>query len=299
VYLVLIFETEKLKKMRSLDRTGAATEQSLAGTNAPKQEEQLTHYDAPQEQVPCTCDSQTSDWDGPPEDDSPPKCFFFDVGVNVGSSSLAFVGDDAESSCMLCSLARPLGDDHKVSGPWEYTKDCIHQTAVSIDLLKEETFPALLREGFDPKDCRVVMIEGSKEFDLVMDKLETVIKDSLVFKNTAAWMCDGRLQFNQRTTIEGRNFKNKFEVTAVNFLRLLYTLTREKDFVVVKMDIEGGEYEILPCLVDNKEIISLLDIFYIEAHDRFMVAKPEIIAKKDDAFDLLRQSGVKVSTRWP
>ena len=250
---------------------------------------------------PCTCDAVPGPhWDPPPHEDAPAECFFFDIGVNTGSSSLAFNGMSAEDACGLCPLARALGDDGNYSGPWKYTKDCIHQTDQSIKLLKADTYPVLHEHGFDPKQCRVVMIEGSSEFDLIVDRLGQMLDNSVPFKSTAAWMCDGRLTFHQRTTLAEReeHFKNTWEVPAVNFIRILHTLVREKDFVVVKMDIEGGEYEILPCLA-RSPAKTLIDQFYIETHDRFLLDKPDVVRAKNDALSVLQKAGVLISDKWP
>merc|ERR1712194_81991 len=54
-------------------------------------------------------------------------------------------------------------------------------------------------------------------------------------------------------------------VRLFNFSLFLQMHVRENDFVVVKMDIEGSEYNILPSLISSGSL-GLIDELFLEAH---------------------------------
>ena len=58
------------------------------------------------------------------------------------------------------------------------------------------------------------------------------------------------------------------------FLRSLIAPGREHSFVVVKMDIEGAEYDILRAMLADGSI-DLVDVLHVEFHDRLMPAESE------------------------
>ncbi len=58
------------------------------------------------------------------------------------------------------------------------------------------------------------------------------------------------------------------------FLRSLIAPGREHSYVVVKMDIEGAEYDILRAMLTDGSI-DLVDVLHVEFHDRLMPAESE------------------------
>ena len=62
-----------------------------------------------------------------------------------------------------------------------------------------------------------------------------------------------------------KSHTNGTELTAINVARWLLMNTLPRDFVVVKMDIEGSEYEIIPHMVEMK-IWTVLDHLLVEWH---------------------------------
>merc|ERR1719313_3191635 len=63
-----------------------------------------------------------------------------------------------------------------------------------------------------------------------------------------------------------KTVKKPVPVKLVNLARLLKTTVLPQDVVVVKMDIEGAEWDILPCLAGNPDVAKLIDTLYLENH---------------------------------
>merc|ERR1712136_644197 len=59
--------------------------------------------------------------------------------------------------------------------------------------------------------------------------------------------------------------KVKVTVPTINLNRLLYETTIPADWVIVKMDIEGAEWDVLPCMA-HSSASSNVDALYMEVH---------------------------------
>lgn len=85
----------------------------------------------------------------------------------------------------------------------------------------------------------------------------------------------------------------RVEKTMVNLMRLLVEETIKDDYVVLKIDTEGSEYDLIPCLMQSPAF-HLIDGFYYEDH-RGMITPSEQFTKETKAFDeacrLLRERG--------
>ena len=62
-----------------------------------------------------------------------------------------------------------------------------------------------------------------------------------------------------------RKVKSEQSVHAIDFGQWLLTHTRHEDFVLVKMDIEGAEFVVLPSLLASGAAC-LIDELYLECH---------------------------------
>ncbi|KAI9346973.1 hypothetical protein BDR26DRAFT_855453 [Obelidium mucronatum] len=89
--------------------------------------------------------------------------------------------------------------------------------------------------------------------------------------------------------------ETKREMLAVDIARFILMNFKPEDHVVVKMDIEGAEYDILPHLVSMGAAINI-DYLYIELHHWILPAdkKAEIEAKGKKAIDALEKEGVVI-----
>jgi len=86
-------------------------------------------------------------------------------------------------------------------------------------------------------------------------------------------MCEGETEFHVDTdskesiaTSMGRAVgSNMVAVPTINLLRLLYEHVQPEVFVILDMDIEGAEFDILPCLA-RSPAAALIDELYMEVH---------------------------------
>jgi len=90
----------------------------------------------------------------------------------------------------------------------------------------------------------------------------------------ACFSCDGVSRFHLDpnathnhwgSTLTRGADPGSIEVPTQNLLRLLTLWTIPEDYVIVKMDIEGAEYDIVPCLA-RSQIGTNIDLFFVEVH---------------------------------
>lgn len=91
---------------------------------------------------------------------------------------------------------------------------------------------------------------------------------------------------------------NGTELSAINISRWLLMNTLPRDFVVVKMDIEGAEYDILPHMVEMSAWI-VIDYLLVEWHPRVLrgaKAKDNTLyrARAEAAVEKLKANGVSM-----
>jgi len=85
--------------------------------------------------------------------------------------------------------------------------------------------------------------------------------------------------------------KKKVQVDCVDMVRILLKYDKN-DFILVKMDIEGSEYEMLLHLYKNN-VLDFIDQMAIENHPYINPFKSSM-----DVFDfIIKQSGIKV-IKW-
>ena len=173
------------------------------------------------------------------------KNVIFDLGANIGDSARFFVEPNFNGNDLklkgICS---------KENKKWE-----IHSFEANPDFNEQLEVTKKMVENF-----------GHKHF---------------LYKQTAAWVSDQTMIFYLDTVNKERNFwgsslhkehidaqrsgfKN-IEVKALDISSMLSKFTKE-DFIVLKIDIEGSEYEILKHLI-RQNTIFLVDIISVEFHD--------------------------------
>lgn len=135
--------------------------------------------------------------------------------------------------------------------------------------------------SFKHEDCFAYLIEANPAFKKNLEPLRT----SRVFPmpQVACYMCDKpRERFyldlngpdgwgsSLNSTHESVKATSRTQAVAVdvrldNLNRLLVENAIPEDTVIVKMDIEGAEWDVLPCLA-NSPAASLVDTLYLEDH---------------------------------
>lgn len=79
-------------------------------------------------------------------------------------------------------------------------------------------------------------------------------------------------------------------VEAIDFSEFIQTNFQSDDFIVVKLDVEGAEYDILQKLIDTG-VINYVNELYVEFHDTKVKG-----FSKDKILEQLKQTSVKVNT---
>ncbi|KAL5550710.1 hypothetical protein UlMin_000886 [Ulmus minor] len=171
------------------------------------------------------------------------------------------------------------------------------------------------------KTFEVYAIEADKTFHE-----EYKVKKGVTLLPFAAWVKNETLSFEinrdpgDKVVDKGRGMgrirpvksKGGFDggevdkIQAFDFANWLKNTVSEKDFVVMKMDVEGTEFELIPKLFETGAIC-LIDEVFLECHyNRWQRCCPgERSSKYDktykqclDLFTSLRQSGVLVHQWW-
>lgn len=183
--------------------------------------------------APCPCETFNAQWKYPGK--RPPACLFIDLGAADGETYKAFL--------------------HQ-SSKWSFNYS---------------TGP------FDHKDCYAYLMEANPKFGQQLEKFRN--DHVYPMTTTAAYMCDkpaerfyldvtgpggwGSSLDNQHEAVSTE--KRAVDVQLYNLMRLLQENAIPEDTVVMKMDIEGAEYDILPCLADSPAA-ALIDTLYLEDH---------------------------------
>jgi len=183
--------------------------------------------------APCQCEPFSSKWSKCAR--TVPKCIFIDLGAADGNSFEAFLSDQygPVSGCP--------------SGQWE-----------------------------------AVLVEANPRFDAPLQQLAARFPGSVhSASSTAAYMCEAKTSFyldtlNHHVNYWGssmsakhpdamRSGLQKVTVPMQNLNRILFEKTIPGDWVMVKMDIEGAEWDMMPCLASSPPA-SLIDRLYVEEH---------------------------------
>lgn len=193
--------------------------------------------------VPCQCDIANSEQK--PSSRTVPRCVFIDLGAANGNTF--------------------HGKNSFLTGAYGNVDRCPSQ------------------------QWHAVLVEANPYFDTQLQEVSATYAGNVtILPSTAAFMCEGTTSFYLDAEVE-RNFwgssmkqekadvlkerlrkkVEKVTVPTLNLNRILQEYAIPEDYVMVKMDIEGAEYDILPCLADSPSA-SLIDTLFMEEHAQFM-----------------------------
>lgn len=228
--------------------------QTMAGTNS-------THG-SDGRGMPCSCDLGTASWKAPTRQE--PRCVFIDLGAADGNTFRSFKASKygTLSTC-------PSG------GQWQAT-----------------------------------LVEANPHFDADLQAVETANSGKVHALNShAAYMCEAQTSFYLDKVNHDQNYwgssmsKNHIDVQAsgkvkvtvptVNVLRMVYETTIKSDYVILKMDIEGAEWDILPCLAEAG-YADKIDQLLVEIHPMSWGNAGTTQAGMDVALWTLKQRGVDI-----
>ena len=140
---------------------------------------------------------------------------------------------------------------------------------------------------------------NSEKFKIVAFEAET--KYDSTYKNkdvelihNAVWTKNTTISWHTKY-VDPSAKRGMRKVKTIDFADFLQRRFKESDFVTIKMDIEGAEYEVIPDLL-NKNVTHLIDEFFVEVHtDINTCCKHRTDRKYSDArklIKLLRKHGI-------
>lgn len=232
------------------------------------------------------------------------------AGRVVASSLRAGNATKSASASCTCQAADPSWRK-----PTRTTPQCVF---IDLGAADGNSFRSFLKNEYGPvANCpgggkfEAYLVEANPRFDTAL-KTEAAAQTAVhALPSTAAYMCEGHTTFYLDTVNPEHNYwgssmsrhhpaakrsgHESVTVPTVNLLRLLYETTIPQDWVMVKMDIEGAEFEILPCLASAPQsTASLVDALFVEQHP---YARPEgdaQVAAMPATLDKLRGYGVQI-----
>lgn len=215
--------------------------------------------------MPCQCDLNQNNWVACQR--TVPKCIFIDLGAANGNTFNDF----------LAGKYGPLASCH--NGQWE-----------------------------------AVLVEANPRFDAPLKQLEVAYPGNVhAATSSAAYMCEGQTSFYLDTNSHANNYwgssmspnhvdavasgHKQVTVPTVNIMKVLYETAIPIDYVILKMDIEGAEWDILPC-VSNWNSPNLMDRLLVEMHPQGWGNAGTTPQMMDTAFATLRSKGVDIPNNY-
>jgi len=211
--------------------------------------------------APCECQASNPSWVAATR--TVPKCIWIDLGAADGNSFQAFVSDQygPVANCP--------------SGQWE-----------------------------------AFLVEANPRFQQQLQQQEARFPGAVhSYSSTAAYDCEGTTTFYLDTTSHSYNYWGSsmsskagdvqrsgyqhVNVQLMNLNRLLHEHTIPNDWVMVKMDIEGAEWDVLPCLAQSPSA-SMIDRLYMEVHGADLSLTGTTPAQFEAAKAALKQKGVDI-----
>lgn len=212
---------------------------------------------------PCTCEANNPNWTRPAP--RAPVCWFIDLGAADGNTFRSFAAD-GYGPVQNC----PSGGQYQA-----------------------------------------LLVEANPRFAERLTQVQANHPENVrVMSSTAAYMCEGNTSFFLDTTTTDHNYwgsslskdhwdvqrsgRQKVTVPLVNVARLLVENALPEDYVLLKMDIEGAEWDIVPCLSQSPEAAKLIDALYMEKHPSKLSLVGTDQATFDRSIEGLTQQGVNV-----
>ena len=107
---------------------------------------------------------------------------------------------------------------------------------------------------------KIIAIEAEDSYDATYQGHEDV---ELV--HAAVWTADRQVPWGTKYVVDDKSQQNRGTKQGIDLAAFLRSHVTANDFVVVKMDIEGAEWEVVPHLVRHGAI-RLIDDLFVEMH---------------------------------
>lgn len=118
-------------------------------------------------------------------------------------------------------------------------------------------------------------------------------KDSLGYVSQGSNILDNPPIYDKQWKSDFYYSENEYYVDSVDFSKFLFDVASTDDFVLVKMDIEGAEFDVIESIIETGAY-KLINDFYCEFHERFFEPEKEYFNKKEYFKEFLSTNGVKV-----
>jgi len=168
------------------------------------------------------------------------------------------------------------------------TPKCIF---IDLGAADGNTFNDFLNNKYGPvSNCpsggqwEAYLVEANPHFDSQVKALQQKYPGQVhSMASTAAFMCQGQTSFfidadpthnhwgssmSDSSPDAIKSGKQKVTVPTMNVAQLIEESVIAADWVMLKVDIEGAEYDVVPCLAQFKDA-SLVDRMYLEEHTWF------------------------------
>lgn len=209
----------------------------------------------------CGCEAFNPLWSKTRRTDA--KCVFIDLGANRGDTFKRFLNGTFFN---LSECPNKKWEAHLVEANPRFEKDLME---ISMNYSNVNSF------------CPEAAFHCGGKTDFYLDTVNPQHHywGSSMSGNTYATVASGR---------------ETVSVKMMNVIRLLYEKTLPQDVVLVKMDIEGAEWDILPCLAQSSSA-QLMDRLFCEVHQpKFSSTGKTTRLDFQNAQESLRKLGVEV-----
>lgn len=207
---------------------------------------------------PCQCQPNNPAWK--PTGRTIPKCVFIDLGAANGNSFQQF----------LANGYGPIANCP--SGQWE-----------------------------------ALLVEANPQFTPALNTVAGSYPGQVhAFGSTAAYTCQGQTSFSIDPDVAHNHWGSSMKtnhgstqvtVPTVNVIQMIAENVIHGDWVILKVDIEGAEYDLMPCLSQFAQK-NLLDIIFLEEHD-WLKANSAYTAPQYDAAKLaLKNAGINIPDNY-
>jgi len=213
---------------------------------------------------PCACEANSPAWKAATR--TVPKCVFFDIGAGDGSTFQEFLKNyDPVANCP--------------SGQWE-----------------------------------AYLLEANPQFDVPLETLSAQYPGQIhVSSSTAAYSCAGQSSFyiNADPTYESgpimsvynyKKGKQSVNVPTINLAQLIAEHVTPEDWVMLKVDIEGAEYDVVPCLAksDKSKLVDRMQLEeqYLEGHTWFKTGSTMGQEELNAAMRTMKTKGVDIRSHF-
>jgi len=265
---------------------------------------------------PCQCESHAKSWKKKERSKgSKPKCVYLALGANDGDMYQTFLTSSASGTAEDLGSWKRL---HEVNYIQAWKTMSVFQRASGWVVRKVQhltgTAPPVFRLGPDHQhgsECEAYLVEADNKWSDELDEvIESAKKQTPGAEITAivpkcVFMCEGTATFEvdsgtsesigssmgRKEDKDKERFQKNMKVPTMNLLKFLYENTTPEDFVILDMDIEGAEFDILPCLAKSPAA-ELVDELYMEVHHFSWSMTHPTKEQMIDAVDTLVKKGV-------